>query len=512
MEIVVVVVGIVCIVIGVLVGNLLSKKIINNNVQTASIKAQNLIDKAKIEAETIKKEAHSQYDVEAKKAREDVEKEYRDKLNEIKNQESRLISREKNLDKRNDSLDSREKHIDDLAIEIKNKEKFISQSVDKINKELEHVSGLSKEEAKSLLMERLKKDLNNKAAAAIKESEYYVKSQSDKLSREILSTAIQRLASNYTSEITVTTIPIPSDDLKGRIIGREGRNIRSFESITGADLLIDDSPETITISCHDPVRREIAAQTMLKLIADGRIQPARIEEIFEKTTSELETSIQQAGQEAAYETGVHNLSPDVMYKLGSLKYRRSFGQNVLNHSLEVAYLSGIMATELGLNPTNAKRAGLLHDIGKSIDHEMEGSHAVIGADFIMKNGESEEIVHAVRAHHEDIEASTILDVLVQSADAISAARPGARKESAENYIKRLEQLENVAKSYNGVKKAYAIKAGREVRVMVSPKNVSDDESVVLAHDIAKQIENEMQYPGQVKVVIIRETRAEDFAK
>ena len=358
----------------------------------------------------------------------------------------------------------------------------------------------------------LKDQVAHESAAIIRESELRTKAEADKNAREILSLAIQRVAADHAAEVTVTTIQIPSDDLKGRIIGREGRNIRSFEQLTGTNLIIDDTPECVTVSCFDPVRREIGRVTMENLIADGRIHPARIEEMFKKAEAYVTQKVREAGEQATFDAGIHDLHPELVYTLGRLLYRTSYGQNVLNHSLEVCYLAGVMASELGLDPIPAKRAGLLHDIGKAVDQEVEGSHAVIGADLARRFGERPEIVHAIEAHHNDTDPNSVLDVLVQAADAVSAARPGARKETLDAYIKRLEKLEEIANSYKGVERTYAIQAGREVRVMVEPEVVDEAQTVVLAHDIASRIENEMQYPGQVKVVVIRESRAIGVAK
>ena len=371
---------------------------------------------------------------------------------------------------------------------------------------------MTPEQAKEEMLDNLRDEVAHESAAIIRDSEARTKAECDKTARSILSQAMQRIASDHTIENTVSTIQIPSDDLKGRIIGREGRNIRSFEQITGTNLIIDDTPECVTISCFDPVRREIGRVTMESLISDGRIHPARIEEMFQKSEKLVNQRVREAGEQAAFDTGIHDIHPELVNTLGRLRYRTSYGQNVLNHSLEVAYLCGIMASELGLDPVPAKRAGLLHDIGKAIDREVEGNHAVIGADLARRFGEKDAIVHAIESHHNDIEPNSVLDVLVQAADAVSAARPGARKETLDAYIKRLEKLEEIAMSYEGVERTYAIQAGREVRVMVEPEKVDEAQTVVLAHDIASRIENELQYPGQVKVIVIRESRAIGIAK
>ncbi|MEG0504555.1 MAG: ribonuclease Y, partial [Raoultibacter sp.] len=411
-----------------------------------------------------------------------------------------------------ESLDTREHQISSMQGQIERRERDLKEAAEEVNHRLERVAGMSPEEAKAELLENLKDEVAHQSAAIIRDAESRTKAEADKKSREILSLAIQRVAADHSAESTVSAIHIPSDDLKGRIIGREGRNIRSFEQLTGTNLIIDDTPECVTISCFDPVRREIGRVTMENLISDGRIHPARIEEMFCKAEEYVNQRVQEAGEQATFDTGIHDLHPELVRTLGRLRYRTSYGQNVLNHALEVAYLSGVMAAELGLDPIPAKRAGLLHDLGKAVDHEVEGSHAVIGADLARRFGEKPEIVHAIEAHHNDVEPNSVLDVLVQAADAVSAARPGARKETLDSYIKRLEKLEEIANAHKGVERTYAIQAGHEVRVMVTPEVVDEASTTVLAHDIAHQIESEMQYPGQVKVVVIRESRASAIAK
>lgn len=498
--------------IGVFAGVIISKKALNQTAQSAADKAQNILDKAKNDADTIVKQAKLEAKDEKIKIRSEIEEENKEKIQEIRVAENRNNQREISLDKRAENLDDREDHLESFQVELDQREDKIADAEKRINKQLEHVSGMTATEAKEELLANLKDEVTAKSAFVIRQAEEQTKLEADKKAREIISLAIQRCASDHVSEITISTIQIPSDEIKGRIIGREGRNIRSFEQITGTNLIIDDSPETVTVSSFDPVRREIAAVTLKKLISDGRIQPARIEEVYQKVEREVNQRVQEAGEEAAFETGIHNLNPELIKTLGRLEFRTSYGQSVLKHSLEVAYLSGIMASELGLDPASAKRAGLLHDIGKAIDHETEGSHAVIGADLAHKCGEKDDIVHAIHAHHNDIEMSTILDVLVQSADAVSAARPGSRRESLENYIKRLEEIEAIANEQKGVEKTFAIQAGRELRVMVKPEEVDEDKATVMAHEIAAKIERDIQYPGQVKVVVIRETRAEGLAK
>ena len=481
-------------------------------VSDAKKESENTIKEAKKESETILREANVEANAEALRLRQQTEAENRERLKEVRAAEARLQQREESLDRRVDSLDKREHQISSLQGQVERRERDVQAAEGQIAKQLERVAGMTSEEAKAELLDTLRDEVNAESATIIRESELRTKAEADKKAREILSLAIQRVAADHSAEVTVSTINIPSDDLKGRIIGREGRNIRSFEQLTGTSLIIDDTPECVTISCFDPVRREIARVTMENLIADGRIHPARIEEMFAKASDYVNQQIQEAGDQATFDTGIHDMHPELVKTLGRLRYRTSYGQNVLKHSLEVAYLCGVMASELGLDPVPAKRAGLLHDLGKAVDHEVEGSHAVIGADLARRFGESPYIVHAIEAHHNDIEPTTVLDFIVQAADAISAGRPGARRENLENYIKRLEQLEEITGSHKGVERTYAIQAGRELRVMVVPEVVDEATTVVLAHDIAQQIESEMQYPGQVKVVVIRESRAIDYAK
>lgn len=478
----------------------------------AESEAQEMVAAAKKQAETYRKEAEIEAKDQALKYKQQIEEESKDRLHEVRAAESRLTQREESLDRRSESLDSREKQLSSLQGQIDSKMEEVNAAKEQMDEKLVAVAGMSAQEAKEELLEGIRDEVTHESAAIIRESEERTKAEADKRARMILSLAIQRVAADHSSENTVSTIHIPNDDLKGRIIGREGRNIRSFEQLTGTNLIIDDTPECVTISCFDPVRREIGRVTMENLIADGRIHPARIEEMYEKAVKYVEDRVQKAGEQAAFDTGIHDLHPEVVKTLGRLLYRTSYGQNVLNHSLEVSYLAGVMASELGLDPVPAKRAGLLHDLGKAVDHEVDGSHAVIGADLAKRFGESEEIVHAIEAHHEDVEPNSVLDMLIQAADAVSAARPGARKETLDAYIKRLEKMEEIANSHKGVERTFAIQAGREVRVMVKPDVVDDSQSVVLAHEIAQQIENEMQYPGQVKVVVVRESRAVDYAK
>ena len=503
-----IVVAIVCLAVGFLI----SRVMIKNNANSAISVAEAKVADAKREAETIKKEAAIEAKDEALKIKQKAEDEVRKQSRDIQQREDRLQQREDSIDRRSDSLDKREHQISSLQGQVEKMHDDLQSKIEGADKKLLQVAAMSREEAREQVLSTVKEDCVAEAAGIIRDVEARTKAEADKRSREILSVAIQRMAADYTAERTVTSVSIPSDDIKGRIIGREGRNIRSFEQITGVNLIIDDTPETVTLSCFDPVRREIARITLENLIADGRIHPARIEEMFKKATAYVEQQVQEAGEQATFEVGIHDLHPELVRTLGRLKYRTSFGQNVLMHSLEVSSIAGAIASELGLDPIVAKRAGLLHDLGKAVDHEVEGSHAVIGADLCRRYGESPAIVHAVEAHHADVAPSTVLAFIIQAADAVSAARPGARHESYENYIKRLEKLEEICNSHKGVEKTYAMQAGREIRVMVEPEVVDDAHATVLAHDIAKQIEDEMQYPGQIHVVVVRESRSEALAK
>lgn len=508
----IIIAAVVAIVVGFLIGYFLMQKMLKERNDATALEAQNTLADAQREAESLKREALVEAKDEALKMKQDAERESKERMKAVRSSENHLNQREQSLDKRTEALDHREHQISSLQGQVDRRAKDVERAEAEVATRLEEVAGLTAEEAKTELLDGLKEECVHESASIIRDSEARTRAEADKKAREILSVAIQRLAADHTSQITVSTIHIPSDDLKGRIIGREGRNIRSFEQITGTNLIIDDTPECVTVSTHDPVRREIASVTMQNLISDGRIHPARIEEMFHKAEKYVNQQIKEAASQATFDTGIHDLNPELERILGRLRYRTSYGQNVLNHSLEVAYLCGMMASELGLDPVPAKRAGLLHDIGKAVDHEIEGSHAVIGADLARRYGEEPMIVHAIEAHHNDVEPNSVIDVLVQAADAVSAARPGARKENIESYIKRLEKLEEIANSYPGVERTHAIQAGREVRVIVSPEKVDEAHSTVLAHDIAHQIQSETKYPGQVKVVVIRETRAVDFAK
>ena len=499
-------------VVGIALGFVVTRYLVNASTKRAAQEAESVVNDAKRQAETLRREAIIEAKDEALKLKQDAQAESKERLREVRSAENRISQREESLDRRVESLDAREHQISSMQGQLERRERDLEEATREVNYRLERVAGMTPDEAKAELLDTLKDEVTHESAAIIRDAEARAKAEADKKARSILSLAIQRVAADHSAETTVSTIHIPSDDLKGRIIGREGRNIRSFEQLTGTNLIIDDTPECVTISCFDPVRREIGRVTMENLVADGRIPPARIEEMFGTAEAFVNQRVQEAGEQATFDTGIHDLHPELVRTLGRLRYRTSYGQNVLNHSLEVAYLSGVMASELGLDPIPAKRAGLLHDLGKAVDHEVEGSHAVIGADLARRFGERPEIVHAIEAHHNDVEPSSVLAVLVQAADAVSAARPGARKETLDAYVKRLEKLEEIASSYKGVERTYAIQAGREVRVMVEPDTVDEAATTVLAHDIAQRIENEMQYPGQVKVVVIRESRAVGVAK
>lgn len=498
--------------LGLFIGMAKKTKDDNGKVVNASEQANKILSDALNEAEKTKKAQIVEAKDEIHKLRSDADKEIRERRSEVQKQEKRLNQREEYLDKRADTL---EKKNENLADKIKQADEKLLE-IDGIKKSqfdmLERISGLSQEDAKAQLMSSLESELDIEKSKRILEHEQMIKDQSDVIAREIIGTAIQRCAADHTAETTVSVVALPSDETKGRIIGREGRNIRSIEKITGVELIIDDTPEAITVSSFDPVRREIARLTLERLIQDGRIHPTRIEEMYEKSRKEIEQTIKAAGEKAVISANCGSVHPELVKLLGKLKYRTSYGQSVLKHSLEVSYIAGLMAAEIGADERLARRAGLLHDIGKALDHEMEGSHVALGVEYARKYKENEAVVHAIQAHHGDIECKTIVASLVQAADAVSAARPGARRENIENYIKRLQQLEEISTSFNGVEKAYAIQAGREVRVMVKPEVISDQKMPYIAHEIAKKIEEEMEYPGQIKVNIIRESRHSDIAK
>jgi ribonuclease Y len=512
--IIVVMVAIIAIIAGVALGLLYAKTSSNGRINQAKSEADRVIEDARKQAETVKKEAEIEAKEEALRLKQENEKEENKRNSKLNERENRISQREESLDRRNDALDAREHQLSSQAGNIERKLREANDLYEKQTSELERISGLSVDDAHQELLDKVRSDVTKQSAAIIRDSEQRTRLEADRKAREILSTAIQRIASDHVSEVTVTTVHIPSDDIKGRIIGREGRNIRTLEQMTGVNLIIDDTPETVQLSSFDPVRREIARVTLENLIADGRIHPARIEEIYNKATQQVDAKVREAGEQTCYDLDIHDLHPELMKTLGALKFRTSYGQNVLDHSIEVAQLCEIMANELGMEDQAAvaRRAGLLHDIGKAIDHQVEGPHAVIGADLCKRYGESPVVVHAVEAHHNDVDPVSVIDVLVQAADAVSAARPGARRESAESYVKRLEKLEEIASSHEGVERTYAMQAGREIRVMVKPEDVSDAQATVLAHDIATEIEEKLQYPGQVKVVVIRESRATDVAK
>lgn len=499
-------------VIGFFAGSAFRRKSAEKTIGSAETEAKRILNDAMKTAETRKKETLLEAKEEIHQLRQDTEKELRERRAEVQRQEHRLQQKEETLDRKTDNLESKEEKLAEKTKQIDAKLEECEQLKRSQLEMLEKISGLSKEQAKANLLDMLEGELTHEKAVKIREFEQQTRDESDKLAREVVAHAIQRCAADHSSELTISVVPLPNDEMKGRIIGREGRNIRAIENATGVDLIIDDTPEAITVSSFEPIRREIARVTLEKLIVDGRIHPARIEETVAKATAEVEAVIKQQGERAMVESGVHNLHPELVKLLGRLHFRTSYGQNVLNHSLEVCYLSGIIAAELGTDVTLAKRAGLLHDIGKAIDHEQEGSHIQLGVEAAKKYRESEAVIHAIHAHHGDVEAKTVIACIVQAADAISAARPGARRENIENYIKRLEKLEEIANSFNGVEDSYAIQAGREVRIIVKPEAVSDDQMVIMAHDIVKKIENELEYPGQVKVNIIRESRAVDYAK
>ncbi len=498
--------------LGYLIGQIIKERKSLKDKNSATQEAARILNEALAEAEKTKKTQLTEAKDEIHKLRSDADRDIRERRNEVQRQEKRLNQREEYLDKKADSLETK---TETLSKKLKEADEKLLE-IDGIKKSqfdmLERISGLSQEEARKQLMQSLESELDVEKSKRILEHEQMVRDQSDLLAREIISTAIQRCAADHTAETTVSVVALPSDDLKGRIIGREGRNIRSIEQITGVELIIDDTPEAITVSSFDPVRREIARLTLEKLIQDGRIHPTKIEEMFEKAKREVEFTIKSEGEKAVISANCGSVHPELVKLLGKLKYRTSYGQSVLKHSLEVSYIAGLMAAELGADEKLARRAGLLHDIGKALDHEMEGSHVALGVEYARKYKENESVVHAIQAHHGDVECKTIVAALVQAADAVSASRPGARRENIENYIKRLQQLEDISQSFEGVEKAYAIQAGREVRVMVKPEVINDQKMPLVAREIAKKIEEDMEYPGQIKINIIRESRAFDVAK
>ena len=498
--------------IGIVAGIIYRKKVAESKIQGAENEAQRLIDLAKKEAENLKKEEIFKAKEEIMNSRKELDQEIKERRGEVKKQEARLIQKEENLDKRTENLEKKEKEAQREMEDIERQKEEITQLHDQEMVELQKIASLSKEEAKAQILSKMDKELTAEKATLIREKEQKAKEDAIKNAKEILTYAVQKCAADHSQETTVSIVTLPNDDMKGRIIGREGRNIKALETLTGIDLIIDDTPEAVVLSGFDPLRREVAKIALEKLIDDGRIHPAKIEEMVEKAKEEVDTTIKDEGERAVLETGVIGLHPDVVKLIGKLKYRTSYGQNVLNHSIEVSNLARIMAEELGLDPKLARRAGLLHDIGKALDHDMEGTHVEIGVEVLKKYKENPIVINAVEAHHGDVEPKTLEAVLVQAADAISASRPGARRETVEAYIKRLQNLEEIADSFDGVEKSFAIQAGREIRIMVKPERVSDDKMTILARDVAKRIENEMDYPGQIKVNIIRETRVIDYAK
>ena len=506
-------------VVGACVGFFVRKRLAESKIEMAEEASQKVLQRAQKEAETIKKEARLQAKEDLYKAKADFEKETRERRLELHDLEKRMVQREENLDKKvelmdrkEDTLSKREKGLAVKEKEVLTKERDLQSALDQQKLQLEKISGMSSEEAKKTLIQSMENEAKHEAAKTIRRIEEEAKETADKMARNILALAIQRYAAEYVAEKTVSVVNLPNEEMKGRIIGREGRNIRSIEAATGVDLIIDDTPEAVVLSGFDPIRREVARISLERLIDDGRIHPARIEEIVDKAKKEIEIGIKEAGEKATFDSGVHGVNGELIKLLGKLQYRTSYDQNVLQHSLEVASFCGIIAAELGINVKKAKRAGLLHDIGKAVDHEVEGSHAIIGADLARKYGEDDEIIHALAAHHDDEKPQTVIAILVQVADALSAARPGARREMLETYVKHLKELEEIAGSFPGVLKSYAVQAGREIRIIVESKELNDDAAVVLSRDVAKKIEANLSYPGQIKVTVIRETRAVDFAK
>ncbi|MFR8104603.1 MAG: ribonuclease Y [Clostridia bacterium] len=494
------------------IGMVIRKQIAESKIQSAEQEVKRLLENAKQEAENKKKEEIFKAKEEILNLRNELDQEIKERRGEIGRQERRMIQKEENLDRKYESLEKKERELDRKYDELDEQEKELKGTLEKQIAELQRISGLSKEAAKKQLLNELEKQIKSEKAMLIKDLDQKAKEEAAKNAREVIGYAIQKCAADHTSETTVSIVALPNDDMKGRIIGREGRNIKALETLTGIDLIIDDTPEAVVISGFDPLRREVAKIALEKLIDDGRIHPAKIEEMVEKAKEEVEATIKAEGERAVMETGVIGLHPDIIKLLGKLRYRTSYGQNVLNHSIEVSNLARIMAEELGLDPKLARRAGLLHDIGKALDHDMEGTHVEIGVDILKRYKENELVINAVQAHHGDVEPKTIEAVLIQAADAISASRPGARRETLEAYIKRLEQLEEIADSFEGVEKSYAIQAGREIRLIVKPEHVSDAEMTLMARDVAKKIEEQMDYPGQIKVNLIRETRVVEYAK